>query len=244
MLDLHAAPGCQNAFDNGGIQGVCDWHTRDEYVEHSLDVLERLAVRYRSRSVLCAIQLLNEPRWDIPTDYLKRFYVRAYRAIRTHCSAADVAIVFHDGFRSHSEYVGFMQQPAFENVIFDVHRYQCFDPADLALDAAGHVQKAAVTWKADVQQIQTELALPVIVGEWSLGLDVAVVSLNAPAFENALGRLDSFQQDVALRGYAAAQLLAFEQCHGWFFWSYRTETTPAWSFRECVERGWLPQRFN
>jgi len=128
-------------------------------------------------------------------------------------------------------------------VIFDVHRYQCFDPADLALDAAGHLEKAAVAWKEDVQQIQAELALPVIVGEWSLGLDIAVVSLKAPAFENALGRLDSFQQDVALRGYAAAQLLAFEQCHGWFFWSYRTETAPAWSFRECVTRGWLPQRF-
>jgi len=30
---------------------------------------------------------------------------------------------------------------------------------------------------------------------------------------------------------------------GWFFWSYRTETTPEWCFRECVERGWLPPRF-
>ena len=46
VLDLHAAPGCQNGFDNGGILGVCEWHTQEEYLEHSLSVLERLAQRY------------------------------------------------------------------------------------------------------------------------------------------------------------------------------------------------------
>lgn len=44
--DLHAAPGCQNGFDNGGIKDVCRWHTRPEYLEHSLTVLERLAEAY------------------------------------------------------------------------------------------------------------------------------------------------------------------------------------------------------
>jgi glucan 1,3-beta-glucosidase len=38
-------------------------------------------------------------------------------------------------------------------------------------------------------------------------------------------------------------LLAFEHYRGWFFWSYRTETTPAWCFRDCVERGRLPVNF-
>ena len=244
MLDLHAAPGCQNGFDNGGMQGVCEWHTREEYLAHSIDVLERLAARYRTRSALHAIQVLNEPRWDVPTDLLKAFYLRAYRAIRAHCAASAVSIVFHDGFRSHREYLGFMQPPEFENVILDVHRYQCFEPADLELDVGGHLHKAAVTWRTEAETIQRELALPTIAGEWSLGLDIEVVSLAARGpLGDPLERLDAFQQDVAYRGYAAAQLLAFEHYLGWFFWSYRTETTPAWCFRECVERGWLPQRF-
>ena len=51
------------------------------------------------------------------------------------------------------------------------------------------------------------------------------------------------RSDVASRGYAAAQLLTFEKYQGWFFWSYRTETTPAWSLRTSVERGWLPSSF-
>jgi len=232
MLDLHAAPGCQNGFDNGGIEGVCDWHTREDYLEHSIDVLDRLAARYRKRACLHAIEVLNEPRWDVPTDLLKAYYQRAYGAIRTHCAAEQLAVVIHDGFRSHREFVGFMQPPAFCNVIFDVHRYQCFQPADVDLDIDGHLQKAGVIWKNEAEEIQHELSLPTIVGEWSLALDAKTVS-----------QMDTFQQQLAYRGYGDAQLLAFERFFGWFFWSYRTETTPLWCFRDCVERGWLPSRF-
>ncbi len=83
--------------------------------------------------------------------------------------------------------------------------------------------------------------MPAIVGEWSLGLDPETVSLWAPGpFHHALQRMDAFQIDASLRAYGAAQLLSFERYAGWFFWSYRTETSPAWCFRECVERGWLP----
>jgi len=232
VLDLHAAPGCQNGFDNGGIQGVCEWHTREEYLAHSVEVLGRLAARYHARSCLHAIEVLNEPRWDVPTDLLEAWYVRAYGAIRAHCRPEDVAVVFHDGFRSHREYLGFMQPPAFQNVIFDVHRYQCFERADIDLDIHGHLHKAAVVWRSEADEIQRELDLPAIVGEWSLGLDPKTVD-----------GMDVFQEQLAYRGYAAAQLLAFEHYRGWFFWSYRTETVPAWCFRDCVERGWLPQRF-
>ena len=103
VLDLHAAPGCQNGFDNGGILGVCEWHTDEAYIDHTLDVLERLAERYRDHPALHAIEALNEPRWDIPTDLLKRFTLAAYERIRRHCPAERVSVVFHDGFRSFRE---------------------------------------------------------------------------------------------------------------------------------------------
>jgi glucan 1,3-beta-glucosidase len=231
ILDLHAAPGCQNAFDNGGIEGVCEWHMRDEYVDHSVEVLGRLAERYRASACLHAIEMLNEPRWDVPTDFLKTYYRRAYRAIRAHCASDRVAVVIHDGFRSHRDYLGFGQQPSFSNVLFDVHRYQCFQPEDVELDIDGHLHKC-VLWKNEADTIQGELALPAIVGEWSLMLP-----------ESTFAHMDGFQRQVAQRAYAGAQLLAFECFAGWFFWSYRTEITPAWCFRECVERGWLPARF-
>jgi len=243
-LDLHAAPGCQNGFDNGGIKDVCEWHTREEYLAHSVDVLGRLAEHYRSSPALYAIQLLNEPHWDVPTTLLKAYYLRAYDAIRKHCPPERVAVIFHDGFRPHVEYLSFMQPPQYENVIFDVHRYQCFERADLDMDIHGHLQKAGDRWRQEAEDIRRGLRLPTIVGEWSLGLDIEVVSLWAEGpFKHALQHMDAFQKDIAYRAYGAAQLLSFEHYSGWFFWSYRTETTPEWCFRECVERGWLPQRF-
>lgn len=245
VLDLHAAPGCQNGFDNGGIKDVCEWHTRDDYLQHTLDVLEKLAARYRGERCLHAIEVLNEPRWDVPTAYLKKFYALAYERIRKHCPADKVAVIIHDGFRSHREFLAFMQAPAYENVLFDIHRYQCFAREDIDMDIYGHIHKAAVEWSEEASAIGTELRLPTIVGEWSLGLDLKVVSLWAPGpYNHALERMDAFQQDTASRAYAAAQLMAFEKYRGWFFWNYKTETTPAWCFRDCVERGWLPGRFN
>ena len=233
MIDLHAAPGCQNGFDNGGMQGVCEWHTREEYVAHSVDVLERLATRYRGHGALHSIEVLNEPRWDVPTEFLQSFYARAYRAIRAHCPAEQVAVVFHDGFRVPREFADLADPTEFRNVAFDIHRYQCFDPADVALDVVGHVEKARVFWKEEALAMRRELAVPTIVGEWSLGLDPSTTSSMS---ESELTR--------ALRRYAQAQLDAFENHAGWFFWSYRTETTPAWCFRDCVDRGWLPSRFD
>ncbi|MDR1855299.1 MAG: glycoside hydrolase family 5 protein [Azoarcus sp.] len=245
MIDLHAAPGCQNGFDNGGIKDVVEWHTKQEYYEHSLAVLERLAERYRAHRALYAIEVLNEPRWDVPTDYLKKYYLAAYERIRKHCAPERVAVVFHDGFRSYREFLGFMQPPQWKNVIFDYHRYQCFERRDIDADIYEHMHKASVEWRDEADSINAALGLPAICGEWSLGLDLKVVSLWAEGpYNHALEHMDAFQQHVANRGYAAAQILAFEKLLGWFFWSYKTETTPAWCLRESVERGWLPNKFD
>ncbi|MNQ41788.1 Endoglucanase C [compost metagenome] len=245
VLDLHAAPGCQNGFDNGGIKDVCQWHTQAPYREHSLNVLERLAERYHGQPSLHAIEVLNEPRWDVPTDYLKSYNLDAYQRIRRYCKAEQVSVVFHDGFRPFEQYLGFMQPPEFSNVVFDIHRYQCFERGDIDSDIYTHVHKASGQWKTEADAIIEQLGLPAYCGEWSLGLDLKVVSLWAEGpFNHALESMDGFQKDIAYRGYAAAQLLTFEKYLGWFFWSYKTETTPAWCFRECVARGWLPSTFS
>jgi len=241
VLDLHAAPGCQNGFDNGGILGVCEWHTKEEYIQHSLDVLERLAQRYKDHPALHGIQALNEPSWDIPTDLLKRYTLDAYQRIRRHCPPERVTVVFHDGFRSFREYAGFLQEPEFRNVAIDIHRYQCFARDDIDLDIFGHIRKSAVDLRVEADEIIRESGYQVYCGEWSLGLDLKVVSLWAEGpFNHALEAMDEFQMSVAYRGYAAAQLLTFEKYVGWFFWTYRTETTPAWCYRDCVEQGFIP----
>ncbi|KJV05857.1 glycoside hydrolase family 5 protein [Methylocucumis oryzae] len=245
VLDLHAAPGCQNGFDNGGIKDVCEWHTDETYIDYSLTVLERLAERYKNSPALHGIEVLNEPRWDVPTELLKKYYANAYQRIRQHCRVEDVAVVIHDGFRSHTEFSGFLVQPEADNVIFDIHRYQCFVREEIDLDIYGHAQKSVVDWKQEADAINNDRGHWGIVGEWSLGVDIHVVSLWATGpYNHAMEGMDAFQLDVAYRLYASSQLAAFEKYLGWFFWNYKTETTPAWCFKECVKHGWLPARFN
>ena len=237
VLDLHAAPGCQNGFDNGGILNVCEWHTKQEYIDYALRVLERRKAIH-SRPALHAIEVLNEPRWDVDTNLLKKYITDGYHRIRQYCQAKDVAIVFHDGFRSFREYTGFLMKPEFNNTVFDIHRYQCFGRAEIDADIYGHIRGAVVDWKNEADDIIRDLGHSTYVGEWSLGMDLKVVSLWAKGpFNHALQDMDAFQTAVAYRGYAAAQLITFEKYLGWFFWSYKTETTPAWCFRECVRPG-------
>lgn len=241
VLDLHAAPGCQNGFDNGGMMGICEWHTSEEYISHSLEVLERLARRYADHPALHGIEVLNEPRWDVPTELLQRYTTDAYHRIRRHCPPERVTVVFHDGFRSFRQYAGFLQEPEFSNVAIDIHRYQCFVREDIDLDIFGHIRKAAVNWRAEADEIIRESGYQIYCGEWSLGMNLKVVSLWAEGpFNHALEAMDEFQMSAAYRGYASAQLLTFEKYAGWFFWTYRTETTPEWCYRDCVEQGFFP----
>ena len=241
VLDLHAAPGCQNGFDNGGILNVCDWASKGEYIDHALDVLERLAMRYQDAPALYGIEVLNEPRWDIPTELLKDYTARAYARIRRYCPPEKVTVIFHDGFRDFRQYAGFLQEPDYRNVTFDIHRYQCFSREEIDMDIFGHVRKGAEDLREEVRAMVRESGYQVICGEWSLGLDQKVVSLWAEGpFNHALETMDTFQAATALRGYAAAQLLSLEQGDGWFFWTYRTETTPEWCYRDLVDQGIMP----
>ena len=109
----------QNGFDNGGISGVCKWAQNPDLVEYALNVLERLARRYRDEPTLHSIEVLNEPvSWSVfhgtsntakdvreasgsthvPLRFLKRFYCDAYTRLRA-ILRPETIIVFHDGFR-------------------------------------------------------------------------------------------------------------------------------------------------
>ena len=245
VLDLHAAPGCQNGFDNGGILNVCEWHTKPEYIEHSLNVLERLSERYHRRPSLHAIEVLNEPHSSLDTALLKQYTTDAYQRIRKYCPADQVAVVFHDGFRSFRDYSDFLCEPDYSNIILDIHRYQCFGRAEQDANIYDHIRDAVIEWQHEANDIITEFNHAAYVGEWSLGMDYRSESAwSKSPFNYPAKAMDNFQTNLAFRGYAAAQLLTFEKYLGWFFWSYKTETMAGWSFKDCVANGWLPNNFN
>ena len=146
LIDLHTVPGSQNGFDNGGLSGVCKWAQQEESVAFTLDVLERLAQRYAKTESLWGIEIVNEPltkaAWDVfdimerykaadpdmaagsapvELDFLKTFYVEAYRRMRKYLPKEKV-IVFHDGFDLFA-WKDFMREEEFVNVVLDTHQY-------------------------------------------------------------------------------------------------------------------------
>ena len=63
-IDLHAAPGSQNGFDNSGRYGNATWASDEENVYRSIKALEELSRHFRqtnSSDVVTGVGLINEP---------------------------------------------------------------------------------------------------------------------------------------------------------------------------------------
>ena len=229
LLDLHGAPGSQNGWDHSGRVGPINWPKDPQNVQETLRVLESFAQQYGSHPALCGIELLNEPRPEVPLDILKQFYQDGYQRIRKH-AGPNVAIVIHDSFRP-LDWKDFMQEPSYTNVILDTHLYQCFDKDSKSRTALEQLA-FALDRKTELDEIQGE-ELPTLVGEWSLSLP-----------GHTMTGLSSVQMESVTRSYAGSQLLNYEATCGWFFWSYKLQDPSEWHFRYCVERGWLPSNFS
>lgn len=220
MLDLHTAPGSQNGFDNGGIDGVLTWHHDQKNIETTLNVLEDIALRYKNHPALHSLQVLNEPHWTIEMEIMQNFYLKAYQRLRP-ILPKTVAIVFHDSFRFEPWKAFFTKHPM-QNVILDTHRYQCFNEEFFKMTAEEFLAypQTLLTELKDMEKI-----VPVMVGEWSLGARNYDFDLGREAFEKA---------------FAKNQLDAYNQITGWIFWSYKiNDYHSGWNFRGLIERGIL-----
>jgi glucan 1,3-beta-glucosidase len=254
LIDLHTVPDSQNGFDNGGICGVCKWHTNPDHVEFALDVLEQLTVRYRGRPALWGIEVLNEPisqeLWDaldlphrypprdpeqargsqpVPTDFLTAFYTEAYRRIRAR--SEEVTVVFHDGFRIRA-LADFFSDAGFERFAVDIHLYlmeYLWRTGNDDLDA--YVRHIQDSFRPTISEMSTRF--PLIVGEWCIDTTSAKP-----------GRLSHAERARYYRTLAEAQLAAWEGAEGWFFWSYKVlvdgSTHDGWDLGKSLDLQYVP----
>jgi glucan 1,3-beta-glucosidase len=229
LLDLHGVPGSQNGWDHSGRQGEMGWHTSKENIAHSLRVIEDLAARCQDHDNLLGIELVNEPRDVIPLEILKAYYQDGYQRVRKHLGPERAAVVFHDSFRPFV-WDDTLQDSGYENVILDTHLYQCFSDEDQQRAISGQIEVAAVERKQQLDKMQKKHTC--IVGEWSLGLP-----------PKSLEGMDPLGREAAMRAFGNAQLVSYEGTRGWYFWTYRTEEGGGWSLRDCMNRGWLPEKF-
>lgn len=253
LIDLHTAPDSQNGFDNGGISGVCKWSRQPDEVEFVLNVLERLAERYKDRAGLWGIEVINEPildnMWemmDVPNRYpaadpekakgsgpntmefIRRFYLDAYDRIRKHLPE-EKYIVIHDAFNLHA-WKDFMREEKYKNVVLDTHQYLMFAEMDgCEQTARGYTRYIKEHYEDEIRKMQEYF--PVICGEWCLFNSLAV-GCDTRGGQSVLNgqegtsseRISQDQKKEIYQAVAKAQLAAWRAGSGYFYWSYKLLT--------------------
>ena len=280
LIDLHTAPLSQNGFDNGGICGVCKWSQTPEEVDFVLNVLEKLANRYGQRKGLFGITPINEPiteemwtsmgvterypavdpelaKGSAPNtlEFLQDFYTKAYKRIRGGV-AEDKYVVFHDAFMLHA-WKDFITQPKFKNVMLDTHQYLMIAEAmgcEQTLD--GYIEYIQEHFAKEIAKVQEYV--PIVCGDWCLFNSCAVGKdtkggqsvLNGIDLTEDKQKMDAETQKHLYEQLASAQLAAWREGSGYFYWSYKllldTVNDPnwadwdSWDLGKCVDQGWFP----
>lgn len=230
VLDLHGLPGCQGPEHHTGRGRHFQWHLDPVHIPRSLDIIESIARRYAGRRGVIGFSVVNEPEPAVGRDRLVRFYEEAHRRVRLHMPADAVAFVlaaYPEG--ELGKYHGCLGDTP--SVWTDVHLYQSFGDWE-------HLQPLdyfCYPLRRQEKLRQAAAKGPLIIGEWSM-------SMAGPASRH-LAQLPAWRRNLLMRMHGNMQLALYEEFAGWFFWSYKVDGRPAWSFRDCVEQGWLPERF-
>ena len=224
LLDLHGARGSQNGRDHSGHKGMIGWHKNELNIEHSLKVIESLALRYHISPALLGVSLLNEPHVVIPKQKLVNFYEQSYRIIRDICGP-EAWVVYSDGYLP-SRWGKQLPLSEFPDTYIDTHHYQIYALWDRLFTPI--VQLWRARWQLPWVLRRLRKHHPVIVGEWCLTLD-----------DKKLRKLKGKKREAVSKSYAAAQLQAYRKTSAWFFWTYKTEYGGTWSFRDSVEKDLL-----
>ena len=217
LIDLHAVKGSQNGKHHSGKIGQSEWFGRRDYRRDTIKTLERLARRYKDSPALWGVEIINEPSLG-PMRYftLLRFYREAYKVLAS-ALRPGTRVVFSDGF------VPWLLSGALLNKnrnppVMAVHWYQ-FGKVDIERYFASLVRRPRyIEWWQRQQQV--------IIGEWS-----GVISHETVA-SLAKGEQAKFEKQNIEH-----QLAAYSAAEGWFYWTYKTESTGVWNFRKQVEKG-------
>lgn len=279
LIDLHTAPDGQNGSDNGGICGVCKWAQNPEEVEFELSVLERLAGRYGTREGLWGIEILNEPMlkwaWEtmniqrryppvdekmaegsgpISYEFIREFYEESYDRLRKFMPE-EKYVVFHDGFEL-SIWKDFMREDKYRNVVLDTHQYLMLaEMMGCEQNVESYTRFIEDHFAAGIREMQQYF--PVICGEWCLfnslacGWDTKGGQTVLNGMEGAsVETVGAEEKKKIYNAIAKAQLNAWDQGSGYFYWSYKllTDTVntsgwvgwDSWDMGRCVDFGWFP----
>jgi glucan 1,3-beta-glucosidase len=241
VLCFHAAVGFQS-YDPPCGHSNENWDPSQFDVAANVEILRQVARRYGNHSALGAICILNEPHGDLPAETLNDFFKSGYAVMRDGEDLPEsvqiMMPVFHHEF---NHFAGrYTSQRGFVNVAFDVHCYQVFgDPYAgwSRMSLAQHLRYAAGKTSSHPAKGIIKHDERVVVTEFSLALP----TWNGGMISRERKALTPTEKNLLYRSFALRQLHAFAKyTEGWFFWCWKDDSGPEWSFSESESRGWMP----
>ena len=223
LICLHGAPGSQNGQDHSGRQGRADWYKGPSYQAQTVEILRRLAERYRDQPAVWGLELLNEPLAWRHLLRLRRFYRQAYAAIRE-VGRPGLVTVFSDAFMPRTMSGALRAQPGYP-VMMDTHWYHFFIPRPVRRRIPLGLYARVLRWRRTLLA-RLSRDQPIVIGEWS-----GVIS------QEALARYPEHQHEALTQQHLRDQQAVFSEVAGWFYWNYKTEQRGIFHFRSMVEDG-------
>lgn len=236
LLDLHAAPGAQNADWHSDSPGYAGLWLSEKNQEKTAALWEQISRRYRYEPALAGYDLLNEPNASSPQKVV-RVYKRCLEAIR---SSGDSHLIFIEGTRWSDRFDG-IEALEDEQLVYSPHFYKPHTFTfhfEQELVYPGIVEgkrwnKAALRRELlRFARLGRESRRPVMIGEFGLNSRCPSCHAETAWIKDTLALFESYE-------------------FHWAYWSYKSfaepyfptglmrfSGNPPWLHREGVNPGW------
>ncbi|KAG0224493.1 hypothetical protein BGW42_005066 [Actinomortierella wolfii] len=270
LVELHAAPGSQNGWNHSGRVGSINWIKGPQgpaNAKRTITYINDIVAQFNKpeyQHVAPIFGLLNEPAgYVIGADEVKAWSEEAFSSFRSATGNGKGPWgVLHDGFIGQQAWLGTMRSA--DRVMMDYHNYIMFDLGLQRMPREEQLRFACSTWGPDMTSSQRNFG-PSIVGEFSVAVNDCArflngigngarydgtfdgqpaVSPNSTCTNENNAATYSAEYKTFLRNYFLAQIEAAEQGSGWFYWNFKTESNPLWSYFDGVDGGWIPADAN
>ncbi|KAK6527214.1 hypothetical protein TWF281_010403 [Arthrobotrys megalospora] len=233
------------------------------------DKLSKFFAQPRYKNVIAFYGLANEPGRDHDMDLLIQWTEAAYKIVKD--NGVQASQVFSDALRGLGAWQGKMTGLG-DSMVVDGHEYVIFDNALLAMKHSAKITFACETWGQQISgSMDTATGFgPTMVGEWSQADTDCTQYLNGIGngarwtgtfsdsggvpkcptgdkqcscdLANADPKDMTPEYKLFLKTWAEAQMDAFEKSWGWFYWTWKTESAPLWSYKAGLEGGIMPEK--
>lgn len=122
ILDMHAAPGAQNADWHADSSGKALFWEKKTYRTQAIALWKKIAGRYADSPVVAGYDILNEPVTE-KTKLINEYYNNVIHAVR---SAGDSHIIFIEG-NMWAQELDFLNISNKHNIVYSIHCYQPLD---------------------------------------------------------------------------------------------------------------------